>query len=251
MRSHGLDSDRDTEAEVETVIRFFPEVLSRRKEYFVHGIVFGFYYPIQLLAIALTYTGIWTCKVKTVSFIPIVARLAIEFGLFKEDERGGLLCKCDDVMGYRVPHYLLVSACDSCNQEHHDDTCLEVLVKLRQLDLLKREDIQSFSLLSYLCRRPYFPEKRFRFLVEWDLNALLHPNQYGQIPLYDSIDYGNIQNFQMTFEAGIKYFPKKKGIHILFRKTNRGMTPLQKACGCFRYQMLLFGFQPHTLSTYL
>ena len=28
----GLDSDRDTEAEVETAIRFFPEVLSKRKE---------------------------------------------------------------------------------------------------------------------------------------------------------------------------------------------------------------------------
>jgi len=28
----GLDSERDTEAEVETALRFFPEVLSRRKE---------------------------------------------------------------------------------------------------------------------------------------------------------------------------------------------------------------------------
>ena len=29
----GLDSDRDTEEELETAIRFFPEVLSRRKDY--------------------------------------------------------------------------------------------------------------------------------------------------------------------------------------------------------------------------
>jgi hypothetical protein len=28
----GLDSNRDTEEEVETIVRFFPEVLSRRKE---------------------------------------------------------------------------------------------------------------------------------------------------------------------------------------------------------------------------
>ena len=55
----GLDSDRDTEAEVETTVRFFPEVLTRRKEmvwdcYNEHGefeedVVEGFY-PFQLVA---------------------------------------------------------------------------------------------------------------------------------------------------------------------------------------------------------
>ena len=40
----GLDSDRDTEAEVETALRFFPELLSRRKKA-THGYRF---YPVEL-----------------------------------------------------------------------------------------------------------------------------------------------------------------------------------------------------------
>ncbi|OEU09151.1 hypothetical protein FRACYDRAFT_249068 [Fragilariopsis cylindrus CCMP1102] len=43
----GLNSDRDTEAEVEAIVRFFPEVLTRRK-YDDEN----FQYPIQLLAFA-------------------------------------------------------------------------------------------------------------------------------------------------------------------------------------------------------
>ena len=97
----GLDSDRDTEEEVETAIRFFPEVLSRRKA--VYDIDGNFHYPIQELALAHNVhnvhneDGNWQYNnsynnVKTVLFIPIVARLAIEFDLFEEDERGGLLC---------------------------------------------------------------------------------------------------------------------------------------------------------------
>jgi hypothetical protein len=41
----GLDSDRDTEAEVETAIRFFPDVLSRRSRPEIEGD--EIYYPIQ------------------------------------------------------------------------------------------------------------------------------------------------------------------------------------------------------------
>ena len=51
----GLDSDRDTEAEVEATIRFFPEILTRRKEdyedeYGPYDQFDGNIYPIQLLA---------------------------------------------------------------------------------------------------------------------------------------------------------------------------------------------------------
>jgi hypothetical protein len=30
----------------------------------------------------------------------------------------------------------------------------------------------------------YFAENRFRFLVEWDPNALFRPNAYGYMPIH-------------------------------------------------------------------
>ena len=75
----------------------------------------------------------------------------------------------------------------------------------------------------------YFAEKRFRFFVEWDPNALTQTDIDG-LPLYDVIASPIIQGFQMTFEAGIKYFPTKKGITLLFRKSNYNSTPFVKAC---------------------
>ncbi|OEU06163.1 hypothetical protein FRACYDRAFT_273134, partial [Fragilariopsis cylindrus CCMP1102] len=113
----GLDSDRDTEEEVETAIRFFPEVLSRRKDVYA-GIL---HYPIQELAITLDEDdGCWRCNLKAVSFIPIVARLAIEFGLFEEVERGGLL-SIDD-QSYNVLHHLMFSnPIERDNREQHHE----------------------------------------------------------------------------------------------------------------------------------
>ena len=74
----GLDSERDTEEEVEAIVRVFPEVLH------IKGGRHHFY-PIQ-------YSTFLCKNAKTVSFIPILAKLAIEFGLFEEYLRGGLLC---------------------------------------------------------------------------------------------------------------------------------------------------------------
>ena len=129
----GLNSDRDTEAEVEAIVQFFPEVLTRRK-YDDEN----FQYSIQLLAFACDEDGDRQCNMKAVSFIPLLARLAIEFGLF-EEERGGLLC--EDVLH----HLMAIGNTELHNQEHResvDTKYLQVLIQLRRLGLLKKEDIQ-------------------------------------------------------------------------------------------------------------
>jgi hypothetical protein len=98
----GLDSDRDTEEEVETSIRFFPDVLSRR----IGGRRHNTNYPIQQLAITRNDVDYrWCCNVKDVSFIHILASLAIELGVFEEEDRGGLLIKDD--YDENVLHYLM------------------------------------------------------------------------------------------------------------------------------------------------
>jgi len=76
----GLDSYRDTEAQLETAIRFFPEVITQKygedEEY-----------PIQRLCFS---------NVKSVSFIAVIAQVAIELHSFEDHERGGLLIEDKD-----------------------------------------------------------------------------------------------------------------------------------------------------------
>jgi hypothetical protein len=59
---------------------------------------------------------------------------------------------------------------------------------------------------------------------------LTQPNSPGIIPLhYAAIKTPSIEVFRAVFKAGNHFFPKKKGIGILFRKTYCG-TPFQTAC---------------------
>jgi hypothetical protein len=147
---NGLDSNVDTEAEVETALRVFPEVLSRRG---------GRYniYPIQYIAYYYS----------TVSFLPLVARLALEFGLF-EKERGGLLLedgKGDNILQYLVDGQFL--------DQSANDTILIVMIELRQMGYFKKEDIQKYGLVAISCKYREISERRFRFLVEWDPTSLI------------------------------------------------------------------------------
>ena len=156
----GLDSDRDTEAEVETAVRFFPNVLSRRG---------GIYdcYPVISLTFMIDDNNYCVCNIKAVPFVHVLARLAIEFGSFQENERGGLLV---DNNGDFLK-VLARSSHSSYGEEHNqlvDNVYLGEMIRLRQMGLLRREDIQEYELVLWLCRQSYFAENRFQFLVEWN-----------------------------------------------------------------------------------
>jgi hypothetical protein len=205
------------------------------------------FYAIQHLACYFYYSVCtWTCNAKAVSVVPLLVKLAIELGLFEEQYRGGLLCQDDD------NNTVLNGLMRSDDTEHHnriynlikqkltndeiernnwecheavDDKYLQVLIKLRKIDLLKKEDIHNFGLLSDVCSKYwYFSEKRFRFLAEWDPSALLHRDYEGELPLHRVIRNPSIRGFQLVFEYGIRYFPEKKGINLLFRKTCNDIT---------------------------
>jgi hypothetical protein len=242
--NRALDSDRDTEAQVEAILRFFPQVLTRSHM----GL-----YPIQLLAFARNDDRDWQCNVSRVSFIPLVARLAIDLGLFEEDKRGGLLCKGEQ--NKNVLQQLMISdkiGNANPNPPYHesiDTKYLQVLIQLKELDLLKKEDIQRYHLLNELCRKHtigYFPEKRFRFLVKWDPAAILWARRQGRLPLHDILSHhstihSTIRGFKHVFEAGIRYYPRKKGINLLFRKDKFGETPtpFQRACESFGHEKVM------------
>ena len=123
------DHDRDTEKEVETAISFFPDVLTRKGG--AHR-----FYPIQHLAYKCTFVAKATpCKVKAISFIPLVVRLAIiEFGLFEEQYRGGLLCQ--DNIGYNVGgNNVLQNLMRSDKTEYYN--CEQSITKLSTIGIYK------------------------------------------------------------------------------------------------------------------
>jgi hypothetical protein len=231
----GLDSDRDTEDEVEAAIRFFPEVLSKRSQERL---------PVHFITCCFGKREHVLCNLKAVSFIPLVARLTIEFGLFRDEGRGGLLFY--DCEHTTMQHLITAGQTKSYDQQHPelvDDTCLLVMQKLRQMGLLKKEDIQSYGLLEQLWSNNVFPGKRSRFMIEWDPTLLTRVNFAGEIPLHNVALTRSIQIFQLVFEYGIRYYPNKKGISLLFQEvfqeetyeyeTYEYLTPFQSACASF------------------
>jgi hypothetical protein len=250
----GLDSDRDTAQEVETAIRFFPDILSRRIEYYNEGYDRNYLYPIHFMAFAWNpeeeeeegEETCYRCNVKTVSFVPVVARLAIELGSFEEQYRGGLLCADDD--GNNVLNILMCTINPKRhknNWEHHelaDTKYLQVLIQLRQMGLLKKEDINRYDMLSRLCFNQdfYFAEKRFRFLIEWDPTELIRRDEYGCVPLdYAAINFPSIEMFRFILECGMRYFPKKKGISLPFQEDMDNETPFQEACKKYGHKQVM------------
>jgi hypothetical protein len=247
----GLDSSRDTEDEVEAIVRAFPEVLSRRKEFIwdeederwvENRNDMDRNYPIHYLTLLggnnNSTTSFRMYNLKAISFVPLVVKLSIEFGWLDEDVRGGLLIRNgrgDNIL------QLLAHNGETENQEHHkliDNKYLLVMKQLRQMNYLKKEDIQEYDLLNKVCTNCYhnllFAEKRFKFLAEWDPTLLIpiQPDNGRRdlLPLHCVAASGSIQGFQIVFEYGLLYYPNKKGISILFMKDDLNCTPFQILC---------------------
>jgi hypothetical protein len=134
----GLDSERDTEEEVEAIVQFFP------RPSFLPKTIDGVFESDGVT---------WGCHMKAVSFIPLLVRLAIELDLFDENDRGGLYYLDND--NENVLRYLMGSdETKIINRDHGeavDDKYLQFLIQLRDMDLLKKEAIRMYNLLNRLC----------------------------------------------------------------------------------------------------
>jgi len=220
----GLNSDRDTEMQVELAIRFFPDLLSSKR---------GFY-PITWQLRSGSSNREFNAK--AAAFIPLLAKLTIELNQCQEKERGGLvngewsvlmeLASRNDYEKDDVEHDRLVNA-----------TCLGVLKRLRQMKLFVKEDIRQYKLIRNICCEPNFPEDRFRYLANWDPDSLFLPSDQGWLPLHYSVGNSqgtqiarpeNVCAFRTVLEVGIQKFSKQLG--GLFHKNNNEETPYQMAC---------------------
>ena len=248
----GLDSDRDTEKEVGTMLRIVPEVLEMREaeRYEEEGEVYEEegHYPITLQAMFYDSPYCYRCNIKSISFIPIMAKVAIDFGLFRgvaddeEDVRGGLLIKDQNFQNVFDNLLCPTRKDDNRDADYHravDEKFLGVLVRLRAMGLVKKEDISRYHLFRNMFSQSSsslsssFPAKRFQFLTNWDPDALRHriAGSSIELPLHYTAKFMSIDWFRHVFEEGIRLFPMREGVNILFRFYNRGhVTAFEIAC---------------------
>ena len=101
-----------------------------------------------------------------------------------------------------------------------------------EIGYLRKEDIQSPLLWMefFYNNKSYFPERRFRFFVNCDPEVLMRSVYLnGELPIHAAARNSTLRGFQLVFEAGVRYFSKKKGITILFQYFQK-TTPFKVAC---------------------
>ena len=157
--SESINDERDTYEQVELALRLFPKVLRRRR---------GGHYPLIYLF----------CSIRSVSFVPLFAKIGTELGGFHPNERGGL------VVGNTTSAFQqLAMSCrdvprwdpDSSRHKMVDRKFLNVIKELRNENLMTQSDILEHEMIHCLChQRVYFPKERILYLVEWDPRTLLH-----------------------------------------------------------------------------
>ena len=231
----GLDIRRDTHAEVETALRIYPDVITRQKDTRWNSDdeewidVDDGDYPIQCLTIQYYENDCNSLNTKAIPFIHLFAKLATEFNSFSEEERGGLLFTDQD--GDDVFNNL---AC-GCRVSYHrraDDVISTEWIQLRQLGLMKKDDIMEYKLLFYTCHQyGHILENCVRFLVEWDPGCLLQIDSRRWSALQIAANR-SVQSFRFLFEYVIRYFPYKKGISILFQNDEDRTSPFRSVCAC-------------------
>jgi len=215
---------------VKAILRIFPDVLSKRKEtvwVLDEDAVGGQngrerYFPIHCILWGVGDVG-YQCNLKAAPFIVVLVQLAIQFGSFEENERGGLLYKYNNSNKTLLQHLV----------DHSFSVYSEQLIQLKQMNLFKKEDVRGQALLfnqrNYAGKK--FNKNRFRWFVEWDptsLDTFCRPLR--ELPLHFAAQNSTIQGFRFVFEFYIRYYPKKKGLHLLFTKNVLGRTAFELAC---------------------
>ena len=205
IKGNGLDCSRDTHQEIETAIRFFPHVLSER--------YWGTHPPIYA---QLAY-------LKSVPFIPLLARLGIEYKQFQKEERGGLFYKKWNVLRSLVNNDFRewYDENDDYHQNLVDKHYAAAIRALRDSGIFRTQDIREQDLIRELYQNKNFPEHRFRCLVDYDPEIFysMESSIYNIWP--------DQSVFRTVFEIGFFYFPTQFG--FVFHVDNNS-TPFSRAC---------------------
>ena len=214
---HNLDVELHTEDEVKAAIAHFPDALLHLQEYFLDDEDDDVSddddeTPLALLPIQ---AAAWNFGGRNaMPFIPLLAEEGETLNVGGEGQRGGLLV--EDSNGYNVLRFL-------AEAPDVDSTCVDVFNRLRQSDLLRKEDVRQYDLLFFSCNPA--SKVMFEYLVDSDPKALKEYRYNGNPLLH------GMHSFAMTLKAGMKHYPEELG--FLFRKNDAGKTACKLALALY------------------
>jgi len=227
----GLDSEVDTEEEVEVAIRFFPLVL--RIQWYDVRVDAD---PINCLPLCL----------KALPFVPLLAELGAEFHLFEEEEQGGLIdgdfsCALEELVTNKKLLRREPRRDDEEFRRQLDEASLLVLVRLKENGLMRKGDIEK---IYYVCdlvlEKPSRTEKRIRFFLDWDPTILKQWTRVSLLHIFlrqcEKYKHRVSKDewwgrFQMIFELGMSHYPEEIG--FLFYRVRNSTPTFQIACNVF------------------
>ena len=210
--ARGLDIAYDTEEEVQNMLRIFPDSIN----WWLDNL-----FDCELLL-----------EPQSVTFFPVMLEACIDHR--KDiDALIYMLTSDENDMGEEqnsIIQRLVMTPSDIEDKRLYDARCLTVLRRLKEMQLLRKEDVQEYVLLNKLCdktsirhRHNFFARQRFNFLVQLDPYGLINkPKREGVLEenlllCECTSSYSSIEDFEIVFEAMIRYFPKMKGICTLFQ----------------------------------
>ena len=163
------------------------------------------------------HSAVWNSKSE--QYVTLLAREGLKYNVGGDDKRGGLLSQ--DTDGLNTLHLL---ANRSYSDEMGDESCLRVLIELRELKLLRKQDINDHNLLFHACHPS--SQLRFNYFLNWDPDELKMHHMNGNHLIHDICHYRDIDSFKVFLKAAIERYPNELG--LLFQKDDDGMT----GCEC-------------------
>mmetsp|Transcript_55332 Transcript_55332/g.62641 ORF Transcript_55332/g.62641 Transcript_55332/m.62641 type:complete len:580 (+) Transcript_55332:667-2406(+) len=222
------------ETKYETAVRLFPDILQETWN--------GMY---LIKCMSMRWTEDMNYNLRLVSLIPLIVRLGIQLQQFNALERGGLLKLYPSG---RTPLQCIIGYDRNEHTTDATDECYSAVVeRLREENLLVKEDIQQYNLLTRgLCGGSggCFQKKQLQYLVDWDPMALsipCDPDHGTWLFIHWGTYYGTLEIFSAAVEVGLHYFPEKFGflfcestqtVAVVDDETVSG-TPFQLACKKF------------------
>lgn len=226
---HQLDDTKHTQDQVNTIIDLFPSALSHLDS---NGLL-----PVQR-AICCDHDN-------AVTFVPTLARRGERFGVGGFGNRGGLLTVVPVAVlpeNWNVLQCLANYTGSHMDRNIFDDKRVRDIERLREMNLLFKEDIKKYNLLI-LASLPS-SQQRFQYFAEWypeelktakwkDGNPLIH---FAINESRDSRDF-----FELVLKVGMKHSPNQH-LGFLFQK-HRGKTACEVAFDKFGAEEAMFAIR--------
>ena len=193
------------ESVVENMLKGFPECMKVKNE--------ANCLPIQ--------SCVFQDNVKSLKYIPVLAKEGLNRELGGNDTRGGLLTTLGDNDANTLQYLALLSG------DGFDRLALNTMKELKKLGLLKKDDIKEYKLPFFSAGAGKGALLRFRFLLEWDPSYPMEPMGSKMFIDYLIDMHTELEDVKAILTVTIDMYPEEAG--FLFQKNNSNKTAMECA----------------------